>query len=106
VPVDRKKLNKRVKNNFFCFLSKSTYDIFTYISHTYTLAGRPRILPPLLNRVLWMLLCICQNISEAPFTHLHLFPDLLERDVGLPQLKGCSLLSLRERLHSGWHASG
>jgi hypothetical protein len=33
VPVDRKKLNKTVKNNFFCFLSKYTYIYiyFTYI---------------------------------------------------------------------------
>jgi hypothetical protein len=25
VPVNRKKLNKTLKNNFFCFLSKNTY---------------------------------------------------------------------------------
>jgi hypothetical protein len=33
VPVDRKKLNKTLKNNFFCFLSKNTYIYiyFTYI---------------------------------------------------------------------------
>jgi hypothetical protein len=33
VPVDRKKLNKTVKNNFFVFFKKH---MFTYISHTYT----------------------------------------------------------------------
>ena len=50
------------------------------------------ILPPLLNRVLWMLLCIGQNISEAS-SHLQLLPDLLERDDGFPQLNCSSLLS-------------
>ncbi len=35
VPVDRKKLNKTVKNIFFCFLSKNTYIYIYFTSYTY-----------------------------------------------------------------------
>ena len=75
--------------------------------HQFFQVWRANILvPPLLDGVLWVLFCIGQDIPEASLRHLHLFPDLFERDVGLPELNCCSLLSLRERFHSRWHACG
>ena len=37
MPVDRKKLNKKVKNNFFCYFLKK--NIYTYISRTNLVVG-------------------------------------------------------------------
>ena len=60
------------------------------------LVGGPIILPPLLNSVLWMLLCIDQNISEPFLTHLHLSHD---------PLVGCWLSTAQLLFsHPWWHA--
>ena len=118
VPVDRIKLNKKEIEtpNFVqrcIFVCWTTFYYYLYLKKWHfrsqklpfflQLAEKCRILPPLLNRILWMLLCIGKNISEAS-SHLQLLPELLERDVGFPQLNCSSLVSLRKRLHTRWHA--
>ena len=91
-------------NNFLQLLLPQKCHLHSKKLHfLFQLAEKCCILPPLLNRVLWMLLCIGQNICEAS-SHLQLLPELLERDVGFPQLNCSSLVSLRKRLHTRWHA--
>ena len=100
VPVDRIKLNKKKIEtpNFVqrcIFVCWTTFYYYLYLKKCHfrsqklpfflQLAEKCRILPPLLNRILWMLLCIGKNISEAS-SHLQLLPDLLERVVCFAQL--------------------
>ena len=100
VPVDRIKLNKKEIEtpNFVqrcIFVCWTTFYYYLYLKKCHfrsqklpfflQLAEKCRILPPLLNRILWMLLCIGKNISEAS-SHLQLLPNLLERVVCFAQL--------------------